>query len=37
MTQKKLGEYATPNDDFMRAPITQPSITTENYEIKPKF
>jgi hypothetical protein len=37
MTQKKLGHYATPNDDFMHAPITQPTVTEENYEIKPIF
>jgi hypothetical protein len=23
MAQKKLGEYATPNEDYIRAPITQ--------------
>jgi hypothetical protein len=34
MAQKKLGEYATPNDDYIRAPITQPAVTAENYEIK---
>lgn len=37
MAQKKLGDYATPNDDFMRAPITQPAVTAKNYEIKPNF
>ena len=37
MAQKKLGEYATPNDDYLRAPITQPAVTAENYEIKPHF
>jgi hypothetical protein len=37
MTQKKLGHYATPNDDFMNAPITQPTVTEENYEIKPNL
>jgi hypothetical protein len=31
MVQKKLGEYATPNDDYLGAPITQPVVTTENY------
>jgi hypothetical protein len=36
MAQKKLGDYATPDDDFMHAPITQSIVTTENYEIKPK-
>jgi hypothetical protein len=34
MAQKKLGEYAIPNDDFIRAPITQPAVMAENYEIK---
>jgi hypothetical protein len=24
--QKKLGEYATPNEDYIRAPITQPAV-----------
>jgi hypothetical protein len=34
---KKLGEYATPNEDYIRAPITQPAVEAENYEIKPNF
>ena len=37
MAQKKLGEYAIPNDDFIRAPITQPAVAAENYEIKPNL
>ena len=37
MAQKKLGEYAIPNDDFICAPITQLAITAENYEIKPNL
>ena len=37
MAEKKLGEYATPNDDYLRAHITQPAVTAENYEIKPHF
>ena len=37
MAQKKLGEYAIPNDDFIRAPITQHVVTAENYEIKPNL
>ena len=37
MAEKKLGEYAAPNDDYLRAPITQPAVTAENYEIKPHF
>jgi hypothetical protein len=32
MERKKLGEY-----DYLRAPITQLTATTENYEIKPHF
>ena len=34
---KKLGEFATPSDDYLRAPITQPVVDAENYEIKPNF
>jgi hypothetical protein len=26
MAAKKLGEYSTPNDDYFRAPITQPDV-----------
>ena len=37
MAQKMLGEFATPNDDYLRAPITQPAVEAENYEIKPNF
>jgi hypothetical protein len=37
MAQKKLGEYATPNDDYICAPITLPAIEAENYEIMPNF
>ena len=37
MAEKKLGEYAAPNDDYLRAPITQPAVTAENYEINPHF
>ena len=37
MAKKKLGEYAPPNDDYLRAPITQPVVTAKNYEIKPHF
>jgi hypothetical protein len=33
MAQKKLGEYAITNDDFIRAPITQPVVEVEKYEI----
>ena len=34
---KKLGEFATPNNDYLRTPITQPTITAEDYEIKPHY
>jgi hypothetical protein len=26
MAQKNLGEYANPNEDYIRAPITQPTV-----------
>jgi hypothetical protein len=34
---KKLGEFATPSDDYLRAPITQPVVDAVNYEIKTQF
>ena len=34
MAEKKLGEFATPNNDYLRTPITQPAIAVEDYEIK---
>ena len=34
---KKLGEFATPNVDYLRAPITHPAVEAGNYEIKPNF
>ena len=37
MAAKKLGEFATPNDAYLRATITQPAVEAENYEIKPNF
>ena len=37
MAQKKLGEYATPNDDYLRAPITQPAVIAENYKLRLTF
>ena len=37
MDQMRLGEYATPTDDFIRSPITQPTIDAEAYEIKPNL
>ena len=37
MANKKLGEFTTPNDDYLRAPITQPAVVAENYEIKPNL
>ena len=29
MAHKKLGEFATPNDDYLCAPITQPVVEAE--------
>ena len=37
MATKKLGEFATPNDDYLHAPITQPAVVAEKYEIKPNL
>ena len=37
MAEKKLGEFATPNNDYLRTPNTQPSIAVEDYEIKPHY
>jgi hypothetical protein len=37
MAAKNLGEFATPNDDYLRSPITQHAIYVANYEIKPYF
>ena len=37
MAQKKLGKFATPNDEHLRTPITQPAVAAENYEIKPNL
>ena len=37
MAEKKLGEFATPNNDYLRTPITQPSINVEDYEINPHY
>ena len=37
MAKKKLGEFATPNDDYVRPPITRPAMVAENYEIKPNL
>ena len=37
MAHKKLEEFATPNDDYLCAPITQPAVEAENYAIKPNF
>ena len=34
MATKKFGKFATPNDDYMRAPIAQPDIAAVQYEIK---
>ena len=35
MAEKKLGKFATPNNDYLRTPITQQAIASEDYEIKP--
>jgi hypothetical protein len=37
MAQKKLVEFATPNDDYLPASITQLDVIAENYEIKTLF
>jgi hypothetical protein len=37
MAQNKLGEYAISNGDYIHAPITQPAVEAENYEIKPNY
>ena len=37
MAEKKLGEFATPNNDYLRTPITQTPITADDYEIKPHY
>jgi hypothetical protein len=37
MVVNKLREFATPNNDYLCGPITQPIVIAENYEIKPNF
>ena len=37
MAEKKLEEFATPKNDYLRTPITQPAIAAEDYEIKPHY
>jgi hypothetical protein len=37
MAAKKLGEFASPIDDYLIARITQTIVTAEKYEIKPKI
>ena len=37
MAEKKLGEFATPNNDYLHTPITQPTIAANDYEIKPHY
>ena len=37
MAEKKLGEFPTPNNDYLRTPITQPAIAAEDYEMKPHY
>ena len=34
---KKLGEFATPNENFMSAPTALPNVATKQFEIKPYF
>jgi hypothetical protein len=36
MAVNKVGEFSTPNDDYLCALITQ-TITAKKYEIKPNF
>jgi hypothetical protein len=35
MATNKLGDFATPNHDYLCAHITQRVVDVENYEIKP--
>lgn len=37
MAIKNLGEFSTPNDDYVRAPIAQPNVRAEQYEINPNL
>ena len=37
MAEKKLGQFATPNNDYLRTPITQPTIAAKDYKIKPRY
>ena len=37
MDEKNLGEFATPNNDYLCTPITQPAIAADDYEIKPYY
>jgi hypothetical protein len=37
IAEKNLREYVIPNDDCIRAPINQPIVEEENYEIKPNL
>jgi hypothetical protein len=37
MATKKLGEFATHNNDYLYAPSTQPTVSVEKFEIKPNF
>ena len=37
MAENKLGEFATPNNDYLCTPITQPAITDDDYAIKPHY
>ena len=34
---RKLKDFATPSNSFMREPIAQPNVATKKYEIKPNL
>jgi hypothetical protein len=37
LATKKFGEFATPADNYLRAPTSHPAVDAGNYEIKPHF
>ena len=37
MAENKLGEFSTPNNDYLHTPITQPTMAADDYEIKPHY
>jgi hypothetical protein len=37
MVANKFGDFATLNDYYLCAPITQPDVDAEDYEIKQNF